>query len=404
MNRAAFLQLRALPGKVIDVNIAFQVEAGSGGNRVFRGVVVENTLDWGIVLNGTYKPIQNSFTFNFVARGVGPICRVDVNGTIHPPAGRTHKHDLVADDDPYRNLQTPLHDRILSGIPTRCLADALRAGQHSAQRPIYRSMNLDCNWVRQILAGDSLVVDCDLMGDDVLRIATRLKYPEGSYIDVFITRKRDLFETIAVSDLGNTAAYLADLHIYPTKSRKRKQLLGFICDSLEVENHDGELTATISGGLEAALPDAIYRVAQASLRVADLCYTQRFPLASIFRDEVEEFLSDSDVNFDTDVTLPGKYGRPVQLDFRVESTPTPSLLLALSTANAAAAHAVANEALRKWYSLVDLKDRYQFMTLFDSRNDAFREDDVERLGSLSIALAFPAEQDLILSALRTRAS
>jgi hypothetical protein len=104
MDRAAFEQLRDLPGKVISVDIQFAPERGLGGNLVFKNVVVENTLDWDVVLNGTYRPIVQGVTFNFVVRGVGPICRLDINGTIHGAAGRTHKHDLRDARDPYKNL------------------------------------------------------------------------------------------------------------------------------------------------------------------------------------------------------------------------------------------------------------------------------------------------------------
>jgi hypothetical protein len=67
---------------------------------------VENALNYDLVLNGTYKPDIPAITFNFVLRGVGPVCRVCVNGTLHPPAGRTHKHDLRKESDPRNNLPT----------------------------------------------------------------------------------------------------------------------------------------------------------------------------------------------------------------------------------------------------------------------------------------------------------
>ena len=37
-------------------------------------------------------------------RGAGPICRLDVNGTIHKDQGRTHKHELRDESDPRVNL------------------------------------------------------------------------------------------------------------------------------------------------------------------------------------------------------------------------------------------------------------------------------------------------------------
>ena len=60
-------------------------------NLIFDQIAVENSLGWDVLLNGTYKPDIPAISFNFVIRGVGPVCRIDVNGTIHGPAGRTHK-------------------------------------------------------------------------------------------------------------------------------------------------------------------------------------------------------------------------------------------------------------------------------------------------------------------------
>lgn len=108
MERHEFEQLRNLPGKRITADITFVSMNGMGPNLVFEQVIVENSLGWDVVLNGTYKPGIPAITFNFVLKKVGPICRVDVNGTIHGAAGRTHKHDLQREDDPRLNLPTAL--------------------------------------------------------------------------------------------------------------------------------------------------------------------------------------------------------------------------------------------------------------------------------------------------------
>jgi hypothetical protein len=106
MNRTEFEQLRNLPGKKISTDISFSTKSDSSPNMTFENVPVDNTLGWNIVLNGTFKPHIPSVTFNFHQKGVGPICRLDVNSTIHGNAGRTHKHDLMDETDqkPAKNL------------------------------------------------------------------------------------------------------------------------------------------------------------------------------------------------------------------------------------------------------------------------------------------------------------
>jgi hypothetical protein len=106
MNQLEFQALRDLRGKRITGDILFLRTIGSGPNLVFDNVRIENTENFEVVLNGTLKPNIPSLTFNFVLRGVGPICRLDVNGTIHDPVGRTHKHKLINESDPRKNLPT----------------------------------------------------------------------------------------------------------------------------------------------------------------------------------------------------------------------------------------------------------------------------------------------------------
>jgi len=58
-------------------------------------------------------------SYNFSIRGVGPICRVDVNGSIHKNCGRTHKHSLQREIDPRRNLPDAIARPELSGLTAR---------------------------------------------------------------------------------------------------------------------------------------------------------------------------------------------------------------------------------------------------------------------------------------------
>ena len=104
MTRQEFVALRDLPGKMINADIVWRSERGTRPNKVFNKIPVVNSLGHVVWLNGTYKPNLHAVTYNFVLEGVGAICRIDTNGTLHADAGRTHKHDLQQPDDPDRNL------------------------------------------------------------------------------------------------------------------------------------------------------------------------------------------------------------------------------------------------------------------------------------------------------------
>ncbi len=108
ISREDFESLRDLPDKTISEDIIFREDKNVSPNLIFEKVKVQNTLGYEIELNGTYKPSHDSVTFNFIQRGVGSICRFDVNSTVHGDAGRTHKHSLHKESDPRHNL--PLAD------------------------------------------------------------------------------------------------------------------------------------------------------------------------------------------------------------------------------------------------------------------------------------------------------
>ena len=104
MNRQEFELLRDLPDKRITADIRFVATRATDPSLTFSGVTLENTAGWIVRVNGTYKPDIPALTINFLIPDVGPICRVDINGPVHKPVGRTHKHSLRRDEDPRKNL------------------------------------------------------------------------------------------------------------------------------------------------------------------------------------------------------------------------------------------------------------------------------------------------------------
>lgn len=58
-----------------------------------------------------YNPEIGSKTCNVYVPGFGPICRLDVDGPTHRPAGRSHKHSLQGPRCPERNLPDAVIDR-----------------------------------------------------------------------------------------------------------------------------------------------------------------------------------------------------------------------------------------------------------------------------------------------------
>lgn len=100
MDRNEFDALRNLRGKAIDGDVKFR--ADSRGSQVMRvkRIEVQNAIGWPVSIDAHYDPRFPKFVLNFSIDGIGPICRVCVNGTEHKDVGRFHKHELREESDP----------------------------------------------------------------------------------------------------------------------------------------------------------------------------------------------------------------------------------------------------------------------------------------------------------------
>lgn len=116
-------------------------------------------------------------------------------------------------------------------------------------------------------------------------------------------------------------------------------------------------------------------------------------------DEFEEFLAQIELDYDGPLSLTGPFDNQVEVDFRVRGRHVVSLIQTLSTANSNAAHGLSNEVFRKWYDLKASQVDHQLLTIYDTTDDVFRRDDLNRLGTLSTVLGFPADQESIRTAL-----
>jgi hypothetical protein len=104
MTRAEFEHLRDLPGKAIVGDIRLQEQRAVRPLLRAEDVRIENSAGVDLRLTLTYNPQTGSKSVNVHVPGLGPICRLEVDGQRHPPAGRSHKHSLRSADCPRANL------------------------------------------------------------------------------------------------------------------------------------------------------------------------------------------------------------------------------------------------------------------------------------------------------------
>jgi hypothetical protein len=125
LNRHDFESLRDLPGKTIRADIRFAQKRQTSPLLVIEDLKIENSLDLDVRLSIHFNPEVGSKTINVHRPGVGPICRLDVDGAPHRPAGRSHKHSLQSERCPDRNLPDGVIDR--PDLAGQSLQDVFRA-------------------------------------------------------------------------------------------------------------------------------------------------------------------------------------------------------------------------------------------------------------------------------------
>lgn len=238
--------------------------------------------------------------------------------------------------------------------------------------------------VRAAVSGHGLVQAVDRVPTGAIRLETVFLYPEGSSVDLFLVEKEPLLESLVLSDLANTMAWLHDMQVKPWLSKKRQQLLTDAIRTYGVQLRGGALELPVHS-VDDIVPGVV-RLGQSCIRAADLYYTRRSSLQIAVNEDLEEVLVDTNSEFEANVELEGRYGKPIRVDFLVRGTRRQSAILTLATTTTSQAHVLANEVFRKWYDL-DIPSRSeQRLTVFDDSHDVYKDDDLRRLSDKSVVI------------------
>ncbi len=111
IERNEFESLRDILGKKIQQDIQFSNKRQTSPYLVAEDIFIENSQELDLRMSILYNPIIGSKTINVHVSGLGPICRLDVDGPAHRPFGRSHKHSLQNERCPDRNLPDGVMDR-----------------------------------------------------------------------------------------------------------------------------------------------------------------------------------------------------------------------------------------------------------------------------------------------------
>lgn len=120
MNRKDFEYLRDLEGKRIKGDIALTRKQAMRPLLSADGIEIENGEGCSLLMNINFNPEVGTKGITVRVAGLGPICRLDVDGRNHGDAGRSHKHRVTDERSVEKNLRDEVAPRPdLSGSSLR---------------------------------------------------------------------------------------------------------------------------------------------------------------------------------------------------------------------------------------------------------------------------------------------
>ncbi|RMG96404.1 MAG: DUF1828 domain-containing protein [Deltaproteobacteria bacterium] len=239
--------------------------------------------------------------------------------------------------------------------------------------------------------------ECSPAPRDGIRVRTPFMYPDGGMIDVFVLQRGNRVE---VTDFGEALGWLRMQSARGRFSPKQRRLIGDVCLTLGVELFKGQLVRRAD---EVELSDAVLRVAQAALRVADLWFTMRTRSVESTADEVADWLDERRIKFQRSVRYSGRSGRNWTVDFQTHVPDGTALIFVLATGSRAAARRITEHVVAGLFDLNHLQATQPglaFVSLFDDTEDVWEEEDFRLVQDLSTIARWsrPDEFEAILRA------
>lgn len=217
--------------------------------------------------------------------------------------------------------------------------------------------------------------------DSRVRVRTPFLYPDGDVIDLFYS---DAGGARTLTDLGETVRWLRMQTLTPRRSPNQRQMIEDVCLNHGVEFFKGMLVLRLLPG--DRLVDGVFRLGQASVRVADIWFTLRTRAVESVTEEVADFLTEKTIPFERAKKLVGRSGREWSVDFHARTPATSSLVCVLSTGSRAAGRKIVEHVLATWFDLNVLtvgEQPLRFVSLFDDTMDVWQPEDFSLVDPVS---------------------
>lgn len=227
---------------------------------------------------------------------------------------------------------------------------------------------------------------------DAVRVRTPMLYPDGDLVDVFVVETDDEY---LVTDFGDALGWLRMQSVGGELTANQRAFVDDVCLTLGVERDRGQLTVRCRERSELA--DAIHRVGQAGVRVADVEFTFRVraPRATI-ADEVDGWLRAQRIEAARGVRRSGRSGHDWAVDYEVAAGAGTSLVFLVGGDNAAA---VWQRAMHVFVGCSDLRELTKegqpvaLVSLFDDSTE-WRDDSVNLVREVSRTVMWSQRDEL----------
>ncbi len=229
-----------------------------------------------------------------------------------------------------------------------------------------------------------------------LKIATPYLYPNGDYVDLYLT---ETHTGVYLTDLGETMGYLADANISLKQSPKRRKIVNDVLLNQGVELFRGELRILINDWDKIAW--YLMRLGQAIVQISDLIFTLRLSALVTFKEEVEEYWIETETPYEPHRTVIGGSGESYTIDFYIPTPHHPYLVETLASSSTGYANTLVSRVVRTWHDVRRVDGRYGYISLIDDSTDVWKEAWFDQLAELSNVIVW-GERDELLTVLGTK--
>ncbi|MBE9249231.1 DUF1828 domain-containing protein [Dolichospermum sp. LEGE 00240] len=226
--------------------------------------------------------------------------------------------------------------------------------------------------------------------NEFVQISTPFILPDGSVIDLFLKEKE---ESYVLTDLGETFGWLYLQTAAYSLLKNQEIIIKDIVITHGVEQFNGMLITRLKK--DDNLADAVLRLSQAIIRVADTNTKLKVPTFEPITEEVTKFLNKKKLNVERNKKITGMSGTARSVDFCVHRPHGTTLINTLSTPALRTARMRVDKVFTTWSEISYLKEsKYNFISLIDDSKNLWNENNITLLNRVSDVVKWSNRDDL----------